>query len=90
MDIDKISELISQDEEELFIGCFCESTIRADLAFRREKRDYYIQAFNKFIDDHRDIINYMEMQQPTATDLIEKCRKCKKEASRLLDIVFSY
>ena len=87
MDFDRIRELVATDEKELFDGCFNEKTIRFDLSYRREKRDYYIEVFNRYIDDHRTISNSLQTQDPA---LVEKSKKCQKEASRLLDIVYSY
>jgi len=87
MDLIKIRELIENDEEVLFHGCFNERTVRADLSTRREKRDTYIEYFNKFIDSHRSMINAVQAQDAA---LVEKIKKCQKEASRLLDIVYDY
>ena len=87
MDLDQIREFVAKDEEMLFSGCFNESTVRADLSTRREKRSAYIEYFNKFIDDHRTISNSTQIQDEA---LKERSRKCQKEASRLLDIVYSY
>jgi len=87
MDLSKIRDIIAQDEEVLFNGCFNERTVRADLSIRREKRSKYIEYFNKFIDEHRDISNAVQTQNAA---LAEKSKRCQKEASRLLDIVYSY
>ena len=87
MDLAKVQELITYDESLLFNGCFNESTIRADLSTRREKRDFYIESFNKFIDSHRTISNAVQTQDVA---LAEKSKKCQNEASRLLDIVYDY
>lgn len=91
MDLNAIRELVEKDEEELFEGCFSEKRVRFDLSTRRNvKRDQYIQYFNKFMDDHRNIIILLERQPSRDTELIEKSKKCKNEADRLLDIVYSY
>jgi len=87
MDLTKIRNLVAKDEEMLFSGCFNETTVRADLSTRREKRSKYIEYYNKFIDDHRTILNVV---QTLDTALAEKSRRCQKEASRLLDIVYEY
>ena len=87
MDLTQIRELVAKDEEILFYGCFKESTVRADLSTRREKRNAYIEYFNKFIDDHRTISNAVQTQDAA---LAEKSKKCQNEASRLLDIVYEY
>ena len=89
MDLSQIRELVAKDEDMLFNGCFNESTVRSDLSMRREKRNAYIEYFNKFIDDHRTISNSMEVQSQDSA-LAEKSKKCQKEASRLLDIVYEY
>ena len=89
MDLNKIRELISNAEQELFNGMFSEKTVRADLSARRnQKRDFYIQAFNKFIDDYRFVAN--TMQSSGESELAQRSTKCKEEASRLLDIVYEY
>jgi hypothetical protein len=80
-------ELVAKDEEALFEGYFSERVIRADLSTRREKRGFYIETFNKFVDDHRTIMNAVQGQDSA---LAAKSEKCKKEASRLLDIVYEY
>jgi hypothetical protein len=87
MDLNRIKNLVSQDENVLFHGCFNEKTIRADLSFRREKKNFYIESYNKLIDDHRTISNALQIQDDA---LKERSRKCQKEASRLLDIVYEY
>ena len=87
MDLEKLREFVTHDEALLFTGCFNESTIRADLSFRREKRSFYVEAFNKFISDHRNISNVLQTQDDA---LAEKSKKCQNEASRLLDIVYGY
>jgi hypothetical protein len=87
MDLNKIRELVSKDEEELFNGFFSERTIRADLSARREKRNFYIEVMNRFIDDHMTIANAMQFQD---SNIAEKSKKCKNEASRLLDIIYDY
>ena len=87
MDIGKVRDLVAKDEEMLFNGCFNEKVVRADLSTRREKRNAYIKYFNKFVEDHRTISNAVQSQDAT---LAEKSKKCQKEASRLLDIVYSY
>ena len=89
MDLSRIRELVTNDESMLFNGCFNESTVRFDLSTRREKRNFYIEAFNRYIDDHRAISSSMEIQSRDAA-LVEKSKKCQKEASRLLDIVYEY
>jgi len=92
MDIDfgKVSELVSSDEEVLFSGCFSERVLRHDFSYGRSKRDKYIEYYNQFITNHRGFINMVRMHRSWDTDLIEKCKKCKNEASRLLDIVYEY
>lgn len=90
IDLNEIREIVANDENTLFRGCFSESVVRFDMSTRREKRDYYIQAFNKFIDEHRILINVLRFHQDRDLNLIEKSKKCKNEASRLLDIVFEY
>ena len=97
MNFAKIRELIEKDEEVLFHGCFNERTVRADLSTRREKRDTYIEYFNKFIDGHRSMFNAVQSQDSALEKKIKKCqklakkiKKCQKEASRLLDIVYDY
>ena len=87
MDINQIRELVEKDEEMLFSGCFNENIVRFDMSTRREKRNTYIVYFNRFIDDHRTISNAVRTQD---AELAEKSKKCQKEASRLLDIVYSY
>ena len=89
MDLAGIREIVTNDESMLFSGCFNEAIVRFDLSTRREKRDYYIEVFNKFIDDLRTISSSMEVQSRDAS-LAEKSKKCQKEASRLLDIVYEY
>ena len=74
-----------------FHGSFNEKIIRFDLSTRKnEKRDFYIKHFNKFIEDHRMIKNVVRTQFAGAAGLTERVGKCKKEASRLLDIVYEY
>jgi len=92
MDIDfvKVSRLASEDEVALFSGSFCEKILCQDLSMRRSKRDKYIEYYNRFISDHRNIISMLQSQQSWDMNLIEKCKKCKNEASRLLDIVYEY
>ena len=91
VDLNKLKEFVSSDEKMLFDGCFDEKVVRFDMSYRRaEKRDYYIQTYNKFIDDYRNILNVLKFDHASESGLIEKCTKCKKEASRLLDIVFEY
>jgi hypothetical protein len=87
MDLNKIRELVAKDEEMLFNGCFNERTVKADLSARREKRDFYIETFNRFIDDHRTISPAVQTQDAA---LAEKSKKCQNEASRLLDLVYTY
>jgi hypothetical protein len=87
MDIARIRDFVAKDEEMLFSGCFNESTVRADLSIRRDKRSTYIEYFNKFIEDHRNISNALQTQDAA---LAEKSKRCQNEANRLLDIVYSY
>jgi len=87
MDIDEIRDFVSNDESLLFNGCFKESVVRFDLSTRREKRGFYIESFNSFIDVHRSISNSIQFQDAI---LAQKSKKCQKEASRLLDIVYEY
>ena len=84
-----ITEAVKKDEEILFNGCFNESIVRFDLSTRRnEKRDFYIESFNKLIDSHRTMLNVLFASGES--NLIERINKCKNEASRLLDIVYEY
>ena len=87
MNLEEIRKIVENDESLLFNGCFNESTVRFDLSTRREKRNAYIEYYNKFIDDHRAISNAL---QTLDAALAEKSKKCQKEASRLLDIVYEY
>ena len=92
MDIDfkEVSALVSSDETALFSGYFCERVLRQDLSTRRSKQGKYIEYYNRFIDNHRDIINMVQTLRSWDTVLIEKSKRCKSEASRLLDIVYEY
>jgi len=87
MNLSQIIEFITKDEDVLFNGCFSERIVRADLSTRREKRNKYIEYYNKFIDDHRTLSNTL---QNIDASLAVKSKQCQKEASRLLDIVYSY
>ena len=89
MDLSEIRDNIADIEDILFTGCFNESVIRSDLSIRREKRDFYIDSFNRYIDVLRTISNSMELRLQDAA-LAEKSKKCQKEASRLLDIIYEY
>ena len=89
MDLSDVVKLVEMDEELLFDGCFNEKVIRADLSMRREKRNFYIEAFNKFLDNHRTISTSIEVRLQDAS-LAERSKKCQNEASRLLDIVYEY
>ena len=89
-DVSGIINFILRDEELLFEGIFSEKFIRTELVLRRNKRDFYFGFYNKIIDNHRIIKNSFELRQLLDEELLEISEKCKKEASRLLDIVFSY
>ena len=88
MDLAKIKELVAHNEDVLFGGCFKESLVRFNMSTRRNvKRDFYIEAFNEFIDCNRTISNAIQIKDAA---LIERSKKCQNEASRLLDIVYCY
>lgn len=89
MDLDELREQIEDVESVLFDGCFSENTLRASLSFEREKRDFYKKSYNKYIDLNRTISSSVEVRSQAA-DLAERSKKCQKEASRLLDIVYEY
>ena len=90
MDLETLEEarkFVANAEQLLFTGCFNESTVRFDLSTRRSKRSKYIEYYNKFISDHRAISNAVQIQD---AELAKRSKKCQNEASRLLDIVYSY
>jgi hypothetical protein len=84
--VQQMIELVNVCEKELFYGSFSESTVKGDLAYRKEKRGFYIEQFTKW-EESMDMVLGLIDGNPTAGELISKAKKNKSQAQKMLSYV---
>ena len=86
----KVNEMVSVMENAIFgSGPFSEGSMRSDLQFRREKRDFYVSEYIQWEDYANQIKARILEHQAWDQDMIRRCDNCSNESRRLLNIVYT-
>jgi len=84
----EIEQMIA-NVEQAYSTVFSESYVKNDLRDRTYKRDFYIQAFNKY-SGLGNFLKILESRYPQNLGLISRCKKCIDHTNKMLEIVRNF
>ena len=82
-------EMIVQFEGIYFTGCFSEGTIKSDLNYRPEKRQFYIKDFDDTEETINLILSLLQKAYPNHA-LIPRFERCKNQIVKLRNLVRNF